>query len=160
MGKISKQTLEGESLRFLETLLRGALVAGILWFFLGYMDWYDPWIVLKPAVTVLGPHTEFLVEVGDKDAGLRDLQVSIHQGGLEKHIMALTFPAQGDFFGAKGSKISKMEIPFAVDLKALGLTEGKASLAVQVRDRSWRNRFQGRISTLTREVSIRLSQSK
>jgi murein DD-endopeptidase MepM/ murein hydrolase activator NlpD len=155
MVKINKKTLEGQSRLLLVNLLRGALVAAVLWLILGNLDWYDPWITLKPEVSVLGSRTDFVMEVGDKDAGPRDVRVTISQSGQEKEVLARAFPS-GGFFGSKGSVFTKVEIPFVLDAKALGLNEGKATLVVTAHDRSWRNRFQGRVATLTQEVVLDL----
>ena len=153
--KISKQGLEKQSRSLLVNLLRGALVAAILWFIFGSLDWYDPWITLNPETTVLGPRTEFVMEAGDNDSGLRDIKVTVTQAGQEKEVMARTFPSPG-FFGSKGSRFTKEEIPLVVDARALGLEEGKATLTVAAHDYSWRNRFQGRLGTLIREVDVNL----
>jgi murein DD-endopeptidase MepM/ murein hydrolase activator NlpD len=51
---------------------------------------------------------------------------------------------------------SKAELPFTIEPQALGLKEGKATMEATVRDRSWRNWFRGRTSSLTREVAIDL----
>ncbi len=154
--KISKQGLEKQTSSLLMNLLRGALVAVILWFIFGSMDWYDPWISLQPETTVLGPRTEFVLEAGDKDSGLRDIKVTVTQSGQEKEVMARAFPSPG-FLGAKGSRSTKVEIPLMVDAAALGLQEGKANLAVTAHDHSWRNFFHGRLATLTREVDVNLT---
>lgn len=156
MGRVSKETVKRQTWLFSGNLVRGALAALLLWAILGNLDWYDPRVSLKPAVTVLGPRTEFLLEAGDKDSGLRGIRVIVSQFGHEREVLARTFAATGYFFGSKGSRIMKMEIPFVLDVKELGLKEGRASLEVQVHDFSWRNRFKGRLTTLTREVVINL----
>lgn len=141
---------------FLVNLLRGALAALLLWLVLGNLDWYDPSVNLKPAVTVLGPQTEFLLEAVDKDTGLRDLRVAIIQAGAEKEVFSRSFPYAAGILGAKGARITKLEFPFVLDVQALGLKDGRASIEVTAHDYSWRNRFRGRIATLTREVVIDL----
>jgi len=153
--KISKQGLEKESRSLLGKLLGGALVAVVLWFIFGSLDWYDPWIAMKPEVNVLGPRTDFVIEAGDNDSGVRNIQVVVQQGDQEKEVLTHTFPSPG-FFGAKGSRFTKVEIPVVVDAEALDLKEGKATLVVTAHDLSWRNRFHGRLATLIREVDVHL----
>lgn len=157
MPKVTKQALEKQAGSFALTLVRGGLVALILWLIFGAMDWYDPWIELKPEQAVLGPRTEFLLEAGDKDSGLRDIRVSVVQSSEEKVIMIRTFSRMNGLFGYKGSKFTKIEMPVVADAKELGLKEGKAKIVVTAHDFSWRNRFQGRVTTLIREVEVSFS---
>jgi hypothetical protein len=142
---------------FLVNLLRASLVAAVIWFIYGNIDWYAPTLVLKPDIGVVGSRTEFVVKAGDRDSGLRDLRMVVQQGGREKEVLARTFRAPPWWgFGSKGSKTLKFELPFTLDAKALGLKEGKATLVIQAHDYSWRNHFQGRLATLTREVEVDL----
>jgi len=157
MAKLTKEGVKRQSRLFVVNLLRAAVVAAVIWFIFGNLDWYAPTLALKPDVGVLGSHTDFLVEAEDKDSGLRDLRVAVQQDGQEKEILARTFPAPALWgFGSKGSRITMIELPFTLDAKALGLKEGKATLAIQAHDYSWRNHFQGRLATLTREVELDL----
>ena len=52
--------------------------------------------------------------------------------------------------------MSTVEVPVILEPKALGFKEGKATLTVEARDRSWRNLFKGRMATLKQEVVIDL----
>jgi hypothetical protein len=159
MSRIDKKAVERQAGLFLANLARGALAALILWFILGNLDWYDPWISLHPAGTLLGPRTEFLLEAGDKDTGIKSVRVVVIQRGAEKEVLAQTFPLREGLLGSKGARLTKMEIPFVLDAKALGLGAGKAVLQVTARDHSWRNRFQGRLVTLVRDVVIDLHKA-
>ncbi len=157
MPKVTKEGVKRQSRLLLVNLLRAAVVAGIIWFIYGNIDWYAPALVLKPDIGVLGAKTDFVVKAEDKDSGLRDLRVTVIQDGQEKEVLARTFPAPPWWgFGSKGSKTLKIELPFTVDAKALGLKEGKATLVVQAHDFSWQNHFQGREATLTRELDLDL----
>jgi hypothetical protein len=64
-------------------------------------------------------------------------------------VLERTFPPGGE----RGELV---EIPVTLEPKALGFKEGKATLSVEARDRSWRNLFQGRTASLTQEVVIDL----
>ena len=59
-------------------------------------------------------------------------------------------------FPPGGGRGEPVEIPFILEPKALGFKEGKATLTVEVRDRSWRNLFRGRQASLSQEVVIDL----
>jgi murein DD-endopeptidase MepM/ murein hydrolase activator NlpD len=157
MAKLTKEGVKRQTRLFAVNLLRAAAAAGIIWFIYGNIDWYAPALSLKPEATVLGARTDFVVKAEDRDTGIRDLRVTVRQDGQEKEVLARTFPAPSLWgFGSKGSRTAVTELPFTVDAKALGLKEGKAVLAVQAHDYSWRNHFQGREATLTREVDVDL----
>jgi hypothetical protein len=157
MKGISKETLKNQSHLLGWGIVRGALVVFILWLMLGNMDWFGPLINLSPELFTLGQRTEFILEASDQDSGIRDIRVSVIQSGQEKTVLTRAFPSPGYLFGSKGSRINKMEIPFVLDVRGLGLHEGEAKLVVQAHDYSWRNWFQGRQTKLTRDVHINLS---
>lgn len=125
-------------------------LGGVL-FLLGQsrLDRAQPWVNLQPPWEVLGPKTNFTLEAGDQDSGLKETRVTITQGNLEKVVLNRQFPPGG----APGEK---MELPFTLEPQALGLKEGKTRISATVRDRSWRDWFQGRSASLTREITIDL----
>ncbi len=126
-----------------------ALAGLLLWWVVTSLDWDAPWVSLANQVEVLGAKTEIRVKAGDAKSGLREVRVTVSQEGQEKVVISRTFPPGGE-------PGTETEIPVTVEAKALGLKEGKATLAVAVWDRSWRNRFKGRGQTLTREVVVDL----
>jgi hypothetical protein len=157
MKKPTKEGVQRQGRLLLVNLLRAALAAGIIWFIVGTMDWYAPVLALKPEVTVLGPRADFVLAAEDKDSGLKDIRVTVQQDGQEKEVLARTFPRPSLWgFGSKGSRVNVTELPFTLNSQALGLKEGKATLVVQAHDNSWRNRFQGRVVTMSREVVLDL----
>jgi murein DD-endopeptidase MepM/ murein hydrolase activator NlpD len=97
----------------------------------------------------VGTKTAFVLEAGDADSGLKEVRVTITQGNLEKVVLNRQFPPGG----TPGAKV---ELPFTLEPQALGLKEGKARISATVRDRSWREWFQGRTAGLSREVTIDL----
>jgi hypothetical protein len=157
MKGISKETLKIQSHLLGWGMVRGALVVFILWLILGNMDWYGPLINVRPELFTLGQRTEFILEVSDQDSGLRDIRVSVIQSGREKQVLTRNFPSPRHLFGSKGTRINKLEIPFVLDVRGLGLQGGEARLIVQAHDYSWRNWFHGRQTKLTRDVHINLS---
>ncbi|MBM4274640.1 MAG: M23 family metallopeptidase [Deltaproteobacteria bacterium] len=154
--KKAEKTIERQTRLLLVNLVRGALVILILWLIVGNLDWYDPWLSLKPEISQVGARTEFLVEAGDKDAGIKKVRVAVKQGDQEKEVLSRTYPSSWGIFGSKGSEITKVEVPFVLEAKALGLQDGKATLLVEVWDRSWRNYFQGRHASLSLEMMVDL----
>jgi murein DD-endopeptidase MepM/ murein hydrolase activator NlpD len=138
----------GASLLFFGLLAVG-LVGALFWFGLGRLDFDEPTLKLQPEAAVLGPKTAFTLKAADQTSGLKEIRVSIAQDGQEKVVLSRAFPPGGD-------KGTELELPFTLEPKALGLKEGKAVLTAWARDRSWRDWFQGRRTTLSREVVIDL----
>jgi murein DD-endopeptidase MepM/ murein hydrolase activator NlpD len=131
----------------------GALALGLLgflvWLVIGRLDFDEPWVKLKTPVEVVGVKTTLAIEAGDAGSGLKEVKVTFSQGDRHQVVLDRHFPPGGEPGKAA-------ELPVTLEPKALGFKEGKATLAVLVRDRSWRNWFQGRSQTLTREVVIDL----
>ena len=125
------------------------LVACLVWFAAGRLDFDAPWVSLKTPVEVVGAKTALKVEAGDEGSGLKEVKITFTQRNQEKVVLDRKFPPGG----APGEKV---ELPFTLEPKALGFEDGKATLTVKVQDRSWRNLFQGRTSTWSREVTIDL----
>ncbi|MEW6659493.1 MAG: M23 family metallopeptidase [Thermodesulfobacteriota bacterium] len=130
-------------------LLVVAGLAAVIWLGLAQLDREAPWVNLQPPGEVVGVKTAFTLEASDPDSGLKEVRVTITQGPLEKVVLSRGFPPGG----APGAKV---ELPFTLEPQALGLKEGKARISVSVRDRSWRDWFQGRTASLSREVTIDL----
>jgi murein DD-endopeptidase MepM/ murein hydrolase activator NlpD len=130
-------------------LLAVAGIAALVWLGLAHLDRESPWVNLQPPGQVVGSKTAFILEAGDPDSGLKAVRVTITQGPLEKVVLTRRFPPGG----TPGAKV---EIPFTLEPQTLGFKEGKARINVSVRDRSWRDWFQGREASLSREVTIDL----
>jgi murein DD-endopeptidase MepM/ murein hydrolase activator NlpD len=125
------------------------LFAVLVWLAVGHLDFDEPTVALKTPVEAVGAKTSLIIEAGDQGSGLRAVKVTLSQGDLSKTVLERTFPPGGE----RGVLV---EIPVTLEPKALGFQEGKATLTVEARDRSWRNMFQGRTASLTREVVIDL----
>jgi murein DD-endopeptidase MepM/ murein hydrolase activator NlpD len=124
-------------------------VAVLVWLAAGRLDFDDPTVTLKTPVEVVGAKTGLTVEAGDLSSGLREVKVTFSQGDQSKVVAERTFPPGGD----RGEPV---EIPVVLSPQALGFKEGKATLTVEARDRSWRNLFRGRMASLKQEVVIDL----
>ena len=115
----------------------------------GRLDFDDPTVTLKTPVEVVGAKTALTIEAGDLSSGLKEVKVTFSQGDQSKVVAERTFPPGGD----RGEPV---EIPVTLAPQALGFKEGKATLTVEARDRSWRNLFRGRTASLKQEVVIDL----
>jgi murein DD-endopeptidase MepM/ murein hydrolase activator NlpD len=125
------------------------VIAALLWLAVGRLDFEDPTVTLKTPVEVVGAKTDLTVEAGDLSSGLKEVKVTFSQGDQSKVVLERTFPPGGD----RGEPV---EVPVILEPKALGFKEGKATLTVEARDRSWRNLFRGRLASLKQEVVIDL----
>jgi murein DD-endopeptidase MepM/ murein hydrolase activator NlpD len=126
-----------------------AVLAALVWLAVGRLDFDDPTVTLKTPVDVVGAKTGLTIEAGDQSSGLKEVKVSFSQGDQSKVVAERTFPPGGD----RGETV---EVPVILEPKALGFKEGKATLTIEARDRSWRNLFQGRQASLKQEVVIDL----
>ncbi len=133
---------------FLAGLVLGGL-ALVVWMILGSLDADDPWLAPSEKIASIGPQASFTLEAGDRASGLKELRVAVSQAGQEKEVLRRSFPPEGE----AGSTV---KIPVALNPKALGLQEGKATLTVSALDRSWRNFFQGRETRLTWDAEVSL----
>ncbi len=140
--------------RRISALAGVALAAFVGWLILANLDWYDPWIALKPDMTALESPTAFWLEAGDQDSGLRNLKVTVIQKEMTIEVLSKDLEPPGGIWGSKGDAVKKVDFPLELDAQTLGLQEGKATLLIAVRDLSWRNGFKGRITTYKKEMVI------
>ena len=136
-----------------------ALAAIVGWLILANLDWYDPWITLKPDLTDLGSHAAFWLEAGDLDSGLRNVKVTVIQKEMKIEVLSKNLEPPGGIWSTQGDAVKKVDFPLVLDAQALGLQQGKATIVVTVRDLSWRNGFKGRITTLKKEMVIHYQKS-
>ena len=140
--------------------LAGVALAVIVgWLILANLDWYDPWITLKPDLTALGSQAAFWLEAGDIDSGLRNVKVTVIQKEMEIEVLSKDLEPPGGIWSTKGDAVKKVDFPLVLDAQALGMQQGKATIVVTVRDLSWRNGFKGRITTLKKEIVIYYKKS-
>jgi len=125
------------------------VVAVLLWLAAGRLDFDDPTVTLKTPVEVVGAKTGLTIEAGDLSSGLKEVKVTFSQGDQSRVVLERTFPPGG----GRGETVA---IPVTLSPQALGFKEGKATLTVEARDRSWRNLFRGRLASLSQEVVIDL----
>lgn len=140
--------------------LAGVAMAAIVgWLILANLDWYEPWISLKPDMTDLGSPAAFWLAAGDQDSGLRNVKVTVIQKEMKIEVLAKNLESPGGIFSTQGDAIKKLDFPLVLDPETLGLQQGEATIVVTVRDLSWRNGFRGRITTLKKEMVIRYEKS-
>jgi len=140
--------------------LAGVAVAAVVgWLILANLDWYDPWITLKPDLAALESHGAFRLAAGDQDSGLRNVKVTVIQKEMKVEVLSKNLEPPGGIWDTQGDAVKKVDFPLALDAQALGLQEGKATIVVTVRDLSWRNGFKGRITTMKKEMVVYYKKS-
>jgi hypothetical protein len=136
-----------------------AMAALVGWLILTNLDWYDPWITLKPDLAALESHGAFWLEAGDIDSGLRNVKVTVTQKERKVEVLSKDLEPPGGIWADTSQAIKKVDFPLSLDAQTLGLQEGKASIVVTVHDLSWRNWFKGRTTTLKKEMVIYYKKS-
>ena len=101
------------------------LIALLMWLAVGHLDFDDPTVALKTPVEVVGAKAVLTVAAADQDSGLKEVKVTLSQGGQSKVVLDRTFPPGG-------GKGETMDLPVTLEPKALGFQEGKATLVVEV----------------------------
>jgi len=131
-----------------------AVAAVVGWLILANLDWYDPWITLKPDLAALESHGAFWLEAGDIDSWLRNVKVTVIQKEMKVEVLSKNLEPPGGIWAGTGEAVKKVDFPLTLDAQALGLQQGKATIVVTVHDLSWRNGFKGRVTTLKKEMVI------
>ena len=137
----------------------GALAVIVAGLILANLDWYDPYINLQPAITIVEQKAEFFLEAGDVDSGLRDLKVTVFQEGKETEVLSQAFQKTANFWWSADA-VRKVETPLLLDAEALHLHQGPATLKIAASDTSERNWSQGRVTVLKRKIYINLRKPR
>lgn len=127
------------------------VVVILAWLVKGRLDLEDPWLEVPEKLSANGPKTTFLIKAGDRISGLREIKITLKQGDeAEKAVLTRAFPPGGE----AGATV---EVPVTLDLKALGLKDGRVTLTAVATDRSWGNFFNGRSTRVTRTLEVELT---
>ncbi len=132
-------------------LLTGLALVGLVllgWLALGSIDGEEPWVQAPEDLALVGPKTAFTIKTGDRRSGLKEVKVTVSQGGKNHVVLSRTFPPGGE----AGSEV---EVHITLKPKAMGLQDGKATLTITATDRSWWNFFKGG-SRLSQNVKVDL----
>lgn len=155
----SEQRLERPRPRRLLYMAAGALTVIVAGLILANLDWYDPYISLSPAITIVEQRAEYFLAAGDVDSGLRQLKATVLQDGKETELMSQKFKEPKGLWGS-GEAVKKVETPLVLDAQDLHLRQGPATIMVTARDISSRNWFQGRVTVFKREIYINLKKPR
>jgi murein DD-endopeptidase MepM/ murein hydrolase activator NlpD len=132
-------------------------VFGILIFFLILVaivfkfEFFKPAVRIAPDFTLLGRQKTITVTAEDTLSGLREIEVTLLQGGKKVEVARQSFP-WGVLLLRAGVKEHSM--PVTLRPLASGLVDGEAVLRVSARDYSWWRWFSGNRRIVDKKVSI------
>ena len=133
------------------TLLVLAVLAPIVWVLVVRLEGEKPAAEIQLASPSLGLSQELTVSFSDSKSGLRDVWIGIAKDGKEYVLVKKDFPGSG-FIG--GGEVAEESFTILVEPKALGISEGKATLRIVAKDYSWRGRFSGNRTLIEKPVTI------
>lgn len=109
-----------------------------------------------PASLSIGSSGRVGFDIGDLGSGLREIRISVQQADGETVAFERNFPGSLGTGGDSPGIPERFEIE--IDVKALGLAHGDASLTVRARDWSWRNNFRG--NETERQIPLNIDLQK
>ena len=129
---------------FILAIISILVVLGFLsWFLLTIFESEKPQIQLAPIPNFLSEKQEITLIITDMKRGLRNVKVSVEQGGRNITILNKMFPFEG-LFNREGTH--RFETKFFIDPSTLNLAQGRVDLHVHVWDYSRRSGGDGNLS--------------
>ena len=120
------------------------------WFLWSRLEGEKP-VISTEIPSFLNPTQEFILNLSDAKSGIRKVWVAIEQNGRETVLRDDLYPLKGS---SDSAPVHTLSVPVKVDVKKLGITDGKAIFRVMVRDNSWRGWFHGNKTAIEKEVLI------
>ncbi len=127
-------------------------VAGVLgWFLACIFEGEPPHVVVSPLPEFLASSQKLVIQVEDKNRGLRRLKISLNQEGRKITVLEKKFPFKG-ILNRDGVHTFKTEV--FVDPKKLNLAQGRVDLYARAWDYSRRKGGDGNLSVSHQRSSI------
>lgn len=136
---------------FLAIMAIVVVLGALGWFLTGIFEGERPRVGLRPLPEFLTGGQEFTLAISDMKRGLRELYVSVKQGGREITILKKSFPFKG-LLNREG--VHAFETKFAIDPSMLNLTQGRVDLQVCVWDYSRRSGGDGNLSLVEHKMVV------
>ncbi len=150
MARFGKRKKKGSSIPFFIILIL-FFAAGGGYVFLKYFEGEKPQIEVDNLKTAIGKKSNLSLTVSDTKSGLRSITVSLKQGQVQKQVLTKEFPKMKQNLPGGHAKES---ISVDIDIKALGLKDGDATLTIEAVDFSMRRFMKGNLSQVTHKVTI------
>jgi len=126
-------------------------IGGIGWLAFVKLDGSPPRIALAEEIAYINADQPLTVMVTDSGSGLARAGIRLERAGRAATLAEEEFAAP--FVGRSGAVTGKT-LKIRISPRELGLTDGRATLAVTAVDASWRNWFNGNRATLEKSVLI------
>lgn len=137
---------------FLRLAVLGLAVVVLIsgWFLWGRLEGENP-VIATDISSYLNLSQEVVLNLSDAKSGIRKIRVAIEQNGRETVLRDDVYPRKG--LSGTGT-VYTLSVPVKLDMKKLGITDGKAIFRVMVRDNSWRGWFHGNKTDIEKEIMI------
>lgn len=110
-----------------------------------------PSILLKLPQNSINKSHELIIIASDNKSGLRKIWIGLLKDNKEFPLLDKKFPAEGLL---RSGKIRKETLKISIDLKKLGITDGKSVLRMVAWDYSWRSWWHGNKKYIEKEITI------
>jgi hypothetical protein len=119
--------------------------------FILFFEGEKPTIKLVHPAEYIGKTDTIDIEAADGKSGLRQVDVVLRQGEIQKELFTKAYP-RTRYTGQIGPLSEKLALPF--DAAALGFKDGDIALTITVRDFSMRGFFNGNRSTVQQNLKL------
>ena len=127
------------------------LAGGGTYLFINYFEGVKPVIEVDELKATIGKNSPLSVSFSDVKSGLRTIRIALHQGQKEKEVINKTFAKPS---GNNSETENKETVNVELDIKALGLKDGDATLIIEATDHSMRRLMKGNIHQIIHPVRI------
>lgn len=124
------------------------LPAGLM--FMTKLEGEKPSVVLSPFPGI-GVSQTLSVSLTDTKSGIRRIWIGVLKDDREFILLKKDFPS-GGLFG--GGRVHEETLDIPIQPRALGITEGKATLRIIARDYSWRGWWNGNRTLVEKDVMV------
>jgi murein DD-endopeptidase MepM/ murein hydrolase activator NlpD len=134
------------------TIVPLLIILGLLaWVLSMIFEGQKPSVQIKPLPQFLSENQELALHISDEKRGLKQLVVSLNQGGREKTVFEKKFPFKG-LFNREGTH--RFDTKFSMNPIKLNLAQGRVDLKVRVWDYSRRSGGDGNLSQVAHKMVV------
>jgi len=145
--KIKKKNMRSR----LVVLVCFIVILPIAWILVVRLEGEKPSIALELPSPFLGKTQELSLSVSDAKSGVRSIWIGLIKDGKEVDLFKKNLPFAGFI---RGGIIHQETFKILIELRKMGITDGKAILRMVARDYSWRGWLQGNTTYLEKDVMI------
>lgn len=127
------------------------VILPIAWILVVRLEGEKPSIALELPSPFLGKTQELSLSVSDAKSGVRSIWIGLIKDGKEVDLFKKNLPFAGFI---RGGIIHQETFKILIELRKMGITDGKAILRMVARDYSWRGWLQGNTTYLEKDVMI------